>query len=49
MQQVANEKIQDVKAAQVALDDAKNKLAALENAPLLVKAAEDKLAAAQKH
>ena len=48
LQQVANEKIQDVKAAQVALDDAKNKLAALENAPLLVKAAEDKLAAAQK-
>ncbi|CDK34303.1 hypothetical protein LSCP400_01001 [Ligilactobacillus salivarius cp400] len=48
LQQVANEKTQDVKAAQVALDDAKNKLAALENAPLLVKAAEDKLAAAQK-
>ena len=48
MQQVANEKAQDVKDAQVALDDAKNKLAALENAPLLVKAAEDKLAAAQK-
>lgn len=48
LQQVANEKIQDVKTAQVALDDAKNKLAALENAPLLVKAAEDKLAAAQK-
>lgn len=48
LQQVANEKTQDVKTAQVALDDAKNKLAALENAPLLVKAAEDKLAAAQK-
>ena len=48
LQQVANEKIQDVKAAQVALDDSKNKLAALENAPLLVKAAEDKLSAAQK-
>lgn len=48
LQQVANEKTQDVKAAQVALDDAKNKLAALENAPLLVKAAEDKLSAAQK-
>ena len=48
LQQVANEKTQDVKAAQVALDDAKNKLAALENAPLLVKAAEDKLAASQK-
>ena len=48
LQQVSNEKTQDVKAAQVALDDAKNKLAALENAPLLVKAAEDKLAAAQK-
>lgn len=48
LQQVANEKTQDVKAAQVALDDAKNKLATLENAPLLVKAAEDKLAAAQK-
>ncbi|OQQ89231.1 cell surface protein [Ligilactobacillus salivarius] len=48
LQQVANEKIQDVKTAQVALDDAKNKLAALENAPLLVKAAEDKLVAAQK-
>lgn len=48
LQQVANEKTQDVKAAQVALDDVKNKLAALENAPLLVKAAEDKLAAAQK-
>lgn len=48
LQQVANEKTQDVKAAQVALDDAKNKLSALENAPLLVKAAEDKLAAAQK-
>lgn len=48
LQQVANEKTQDVKATQVALDDAKNKLAALENAPLLVKAAEDKLAASQK-
>ena len=48
LQQVSNEKTQDVKAAQVALDDAKNKLAALENAPLLVKAAEDKLAEAQK-
>ena len=48
LQQVANEKTQDVKTAQVALDDAKNKLAALENAPLLVKAAEYKLAAAQK-
>ncbi|MDM8205818.1 SEC10/PgrA surface exclusion domain-containing protein [Ligilactobacillus salivarius] len=48
LQQVANEKTQDVKAAQVALDDAKNKLATLENALLLVKAAEDKLAAAQK-
>ena len=48
LQQVSNEKTQDVKAAQVALEDAKNKLAALENAPLLVKAAEDKLAAAQK-
>ncbi|MCR4913476.1 MAG: SEC10/PgrA surface exclusion domain-containing protein [Lactobacillus sp.] len=48
LQQVSNEKTQDVKAAQVALDDAKNKLAALENAPLLVKAAEDKLAVAQK-
>ncbi|MGK4165917.1 SEC10/PgrA surface exclusion domain-containing protein [Ligilactobacillus salivarius] len=48
LQQVSNAKTQDVKAAQVALDDAKNKLAALENAPLLVKAAEDKLAAAQK-
>ncbi|NYA62539.1 SEC10/PgrA surface exclusion domain-containing protein, partial [Lactobacillus salivarius] len=48
LQQVSNEKTQDVKAAQVALDDAKNKLAALENAPLLVKVAEDKLAAAQK-
>ncbi|MYZ81005.1 SEC10/PgrA surface exclusion domain-containing protein [Lactobacillus salivarius] len=48
LQQVANEKTQDVKTAQVALDDVKNKLAALENAPLLVKAAEDKLAAAQK-
>lgn len=48
LQQVANEKTQDVKTAQVALDDVKNKLAALENAPLLLKAAEDKLAAAQK-
>ena len=48
LQQVSNEKTQDVKAAQVALDDAKNKLATLENAPLLVKAAEDKLATAQK-
>ena len=48
LQQVANEKAQAVKDAQATLDDAKNKLAALENAPLLVKAAEDKLAAAQK-
>lgn len=48
LQQVANEKEQAVKDAQATLDDAKNKLEALENAPLLVKAAEDKLAAAQK-
>ncbi|MGK4078931.1 SEC10/PgrA surface exclusion domain-containing protein [Ligilactobacillus salivarius] len=48
LQQVANEKAQAVKDAQATLDDAKNKLAALENAPLLVKAAKDKLAAAQK-